>query len=195
MFLLSQPNDEKIRRFLEAQKDARFSYAEVGASRRGETVPDGYTIDHNRVELGRGRVVFDRAVRAVRRWKMFDFAWLRLCPDDAPIEVGSTVAILVRHFGFRSLNAARIVYVLDETSEAIEKRGFAYGTLAEHAERGEERFSVEYRKDDDSVWYDLYAFSRPNDVFARLGYPLARMLQKRFAADSLAAMRRAVVDE
>jgi uncharacterized protein (UPF0548 family) len=61
----------------------------------------------------------------------------------------------------------------------------------EHAERGEERFTVEYHSDDQSVWYDLFAFSRPGPL-ARLGYPVARSLQKRFARDSNLAMRRAV---
>jgi uncharacterized protein (UPF0548 family) len=68
------------------------------------------------------------------------------------------------------------------------RRSFAYGTLPEHGERGEERFTVEWRREDDSVFYELYAFSRPNHLIARLGYPLARRLQRRFARDSLRAM-------
>jgi uncharacterized protein (UPF0548 family) len=76
----------------------------------------------------------------------------------------------------------------------VEKFGFAYGTLAEHAERGEERFLVEWHQDDDTVWYDLLAFSKPGPM-ARVGYPLARRLQKRFARDSKEAMKRAVVSE
>jgi uncharacterized protein (UPF0548 family) len=50
---------------------------------------------------------------------------------------------------------------------------------------------VEWRREDDSVFYDLYAFSRPNHFLAKLGYPLARRLQRRFARDSLQAMVRA----
>jgi len=38
------------------------------------------------------------------------------------------------------------------------------------------------------VWYDILAFSRPNQVLTRLGYPLVRRIQKRFAKDSAAAM-------
>jgi uncharacterized protein (UPF0548 family) len=64
--------------------------------------------------------------------------------------------------------------------------------LTEHAERGEERFSVEYHRADKSVWYDLYAFSQPNHFLAKLGYPLGRHLQKQFAMESKAAMQRAV---
>jgi uncharacterized protein (UPF0548 family) len=63
--------------------------------------------------------------------------------------------------------------------------------LPEHAERGEERFTVEWRRDEGSVHYDLYAFSRPNHLLARIGHPLARRLQRRFARDSIGAMLRA----
>lgn len=191
MFLVNKPTEKQILDFLQSQKESPFSYVEVGASLNSGK-PKSYNIDHNRVQLGCGREIFVQAIEAVKLWKMFDFDWLNLCWNDTPIEVDSTVAILVNHFGFWSLNAARIVYVLEETSGSIEKYGFAYGTLSDHAERGEERFSVEYHKEDETVWYDLYAFSRPNSLLARLGYPISRSLQKRFAAESKAAMQRAV---
>ena len=71
-----------------------------------------------------------------------------------------------------------------------EKYGFAYGTLPDHGERGEERFMVEFNADQ-TVWYDLYAFSRPSTI-ARLAYPFTRVLQKRFGTDSKTAMQKAV---
>ena len=191
MFLIAKPTEENIRLFVDAQKNSLFSYGEVGAT-RDDGAPDGYTVDHNRIQLGSGRETFERAIEAVRNWKMFDLSWTELYFDTTPIEVGNTVAILIKHFGFWSLNAARIVYVLDETTDDIEKFGFAYGTLTEHGERGEERFSVEYDKTDESVWYDLFAFSQPNHFFAKLGYPLSRYLQKQFAAESKQAMVKAV---
>jgi hypothetical protein len=76
----------------------------------------------------------------------------------------------------------------------IKRFGFAYGTLAEHAESGEERFTVEWHGEDDTVWYDVLAFSRPRQVLARLGYPLSRLLQKRFAEGSKATMLQAARD-
>jgi uncharacterized protein (UPF0548 family) len=95
------------------------------------------------------------------------------------------------------LVAARIVYVVDEVMPTdggdgvVERFGFAYGTLHEHLECGEERFVVE-RMGDDSVWYELAAFSRPHHPLAWLGYPIVRWNQKRFARLSQAAMVRAV---
>jgi uncharacterized protein (UPF0548 family) len=186
MFLLSRPDEERIAEFLRARQSDHFSYSEAGATSDAAPTP-GYNVDHNRQLLGDGNQVFERAKQAIREWKMFDFPWVRLCYPDTPIEVGRTLAVAIEHFGFYSLNATRIVYTIDEPK----RFGFAYGTLPEHGEIGEERFSVEMLPGGE-VWYDLYAFSRPASVLARLGYPLARHLQKRFGADSKAAMLEAV---
>lgn len=98
---------------------------------------------------------------------------------------GAVVGVLARCLGIWWLNAARVVYSIDEPR----RHGFAYGTLPGHAERGEERFLVEMM-DDGSIWYDLFAFSQPAHWLAKLGHPVARRFQKKFAADSLQAMRR-----
>jgi uncharacterized protein (UPF0548 family) len=190
MFLLQQPSDQQIRSFISAQQQSQFSYGPLGLSRDStrERAPVGYNFDHNRVQLGAGPAAFDSAMAAIRRWKMFDVDWMPLCWDDTPIETGANVAILVKHLGFWSINGCRIVYVIDEP----ERYGFAYGTLTEHAEIGEEQFMVEWNRQDDSVWYDLVAVSKPR-LMARFGYPYARSLQRRFARDSKRAMQRAVL--
>ena len=93
------------------------------------------------------------------------------------------VAVLARVFGVWTLNACRIVYVVDEPT----RFGFAYGTLPDHAECGEDRFLIE-RDDNGTVWYDIRVFSRPRLLLARLAAPLARRLQDQFRRDSAAAM-------
>lgn len=118
---------------------------------------------------------------------MFSLDWVGLYSTDTPISPDENVAVLASHFGFYSLNGARIVYVIEET----DRFGFAYGTLTDHGEIGEERFLVNLDAESGDVSYDIYAFSRPG-LFARLGYPLSRNLQKRFAQDSMNAMRSAV---
>jgi len=188
MFYLKKPDQETVREFLAAQKQQKFSYAPVGATRT--QAPSGYVVDHNRIQLGEGRAALERAKNAINQWKMFDINWLELFWSDAPIEEGSTVAIAVSNLGFWSLNAARIVYTIEERG-ALERCAFAYGTLPDHAEMGEERFTVEFHPDDETVWYDLYAFSRPRP-WARLAYPYTRALQKKFASDSKLAMQKAV---
>lgn len=196
MFRLTAPLDDEVRRFIAIQEHTGLTYLEVGAS--ADTVPDGYYVDHNRIELGRGERVWQRAVAAVRGWQMFNITWLRLYWPDTPIQVGAVVAVSVRHFGFFSLNACRIVYVVDEdgavTNAPLSRFGFAYGTLGEHAESGEERFTVEWDRASDQVSYDILAFSRPRHTLAKLAYPLSRSIQKAFADCSKVAMSTAVAE-
>ena len=172
------------------QSGSSFSYSEVGAT--ASSLPRHYNIDHTRVRLGQGCIVWDRAVDAVQAWQMFNIPWLRLFWPNSPIRAGTNVAVMMRHLGFWSLNACRIVYVVEDDAPNRRRYGFAYGTLCEHAEQGEERFTVEWNRDDDTVWYDILAFSRPRKVLAIMGYPLSRSLQRRFAAASKAAMLAAV---
>jgi len=188
VFLLRTPSNDQVQDFLKGCKADTFSYSEVGATR--ESPPQGYTIDHNRIKLGAGRLTYERATAAIRAWAMFDIGWVKLWPRKVPVAAGEVVAVLVRHLGFYSLNAARIVYTIDEEG-VVSRFGFAYGTLTQHGEIGEERFSVEHDTSTDEVSYDLFAFSRPG-LIAMLGYPFSRGLQKRFARNSLKAMLREV---
>jgi uncharacterized protein (UPF0548 family) len=188
MLSLRRPTAEAIRRFLTAQAGVEFSYAAVGAT--ASQPPCGFVVDHTRTKLGEGEPVFRAAMAALQRWGQFDLGWAEACPPSTPIQPGAIVAIVARSFGLWWLGACKIVYVVDE-SGPIRRFGMAYGTLPDHAERGEERFLVEWDQADNHVWYDILAFSRPNHLLARLGYPLARRTQRRFARDSAAAMRRA----
>ena len=188
MFALRSPSEATVQNFLKRASTRDYSYPELGST-RGK-LPRNYVVDHNRVRLGQGAETFRRAVSALKAWHMFQLGWVRVHDNAAPIRVGSAVAVLIRHFGFWSLNASRIVYVIDE-----ERRfGFAYGTLRDHAESGEERFCVEWDSDD-SVVYDLLSFSRPHQWPVKVLQPVARVLQKRFARDSMLAMKRAVVED
>lgn len=167
-----------------------FSYAEVGASRHSAERPRGYDLDHNRIQIGEGVGDFETACAAVRAWRMFPAPWTRIVPVNAPIQVGTVVAMQAHALGLWWLNACRIVYVIEEHGP-MERFGFAYGTLWAHIEQGEERFSVE-RHPDGSVWYDLRAFSRPRYWPVRMGKRIARRLQARFVRESQIAMRAAV---
>jgi uncharacterized protein (UPF0548 family) len=188
MFLFRKPSMAAVRAFLESQGRLEFTYPGVGAT--ALEPPSGYDLDHTRIQLGVGRSTFAGAQAALRNWEHFRLGWVELCWPDTPIEPGQVVAVLARICGLWCLNACRIVYIVND-EEPARRFGFAYGTLPDHAESGEERFSVERNREDDSVWYDILAFSRPNQLLIRLGRPLVRRLQKRFARDSAAAMVRA----
>lgn len=181
VFLFRQPTDAELLAFLQAQARLDFTYPDAGMT--AATAPACYVMDRTRVLLGTGDEVFIRAKENFKRWQQFNLGWLQAFPADTPISPGEVVAVVARTFGVWSLNAARIIYVVDDPK----KFGFAYGTLPGHVEMGEERFLIE-RTDDDSVWYDILAFSRPRHLLTRIGYPFVRRLQKRFGRESAAAM-------
>jgi uncharacterized protein (UPF0548 family) len=189
MLSLRKPCADALRRFLAEQSELPFTYAPVGAT--AETPPAGYVVDRTRIKLGEGERVFRSAIAALRRWEQFRLGWVEQWPSDAPIQKGEVVAVMGRAIGVWWLNACRVVYVVDATGPTS-KFGFAYGTLPGHVESGEERFLIEWDRGDDAVWYDILAFSRPNQFSARLGYPVVRRLQKRFARDSAASMLRSI---
>lgn len=182
MFRITEPTAEDVAKFISSQRDLEFTYKEVGATR--DNPPANYTVDHNRVQLGHGEGVYRAAVAALKYWKQFDLGWVTIVPRGVPVEVGAIVAVKARAFGTWSLNASRVVYLIEEPL----RFGYAYGTLPAHVECGEERFLVEWLPDD-SVWYDILAFSRPRHLLVRMSSPLARMLQKRFARESLLRMK------
>jgi uncharacterized protein (UPF0548 family) len=189
MLFLNRPSEQRIRAITAIQANKNFSYPEVCATRG--TLPSGYKVLHSTVELGKGSDKFERACQALREWKMFDTPNVWLHWPTIPIVDGNIVAVLIKHFGFWSLNFCRIVYVIDE--DGPQRRfGFAYGTLKEHAERGEELFMIEWDRATDDVTFDILSFSRPGNWKTRIALPLARRLQKQFVTNSLAAMAAAV---
>jgi uncharacterized protein (UPF0548 family) len=189
MLSLRRPTAATVRAFLAAQARLDLTYPAVGAT--ATTPPAGYVVDHTCHKLGEGEPAFSAATAALKRWDHFRLGWVEACPADTPIQVGGVVAVLAHNLGLWWLNACRIVYVVDKDGP-VQRFGFAYGTLPEHVESGEERFLVEWDRATGSVWYDILAFSRPRHLLARLGYPWSRRLQRRFARDSAAAMVRAV---
>jgi uncharacterized protein (UPF0548 family) len=190
MFPHSRPNGRQIRRFLAAQAGRPLSYGEVGRSQGAP--PAGYFFDCDRGELGAGPAVWAAACQALRRWEMFGVGWVQVAPKRPRLEVGREVAIVVGKAGLWTLNAARIVYVVDEDDDQVARLGFGYGTLPDHLERGEERFLVEWDRRTNRVDYEIRAFSWPNHWIACCGFPLMRRFQRQFRRDSIRAMQRAV---
>jgi uncharacterized protein (UPF0548 family) len=189
MWSLRKPSAESTRRFLAGQAKLDFSYSAVGAT--ASQLPAGFVVDRTRIKLGEGEPVFQAARAALQRWRQFDLGWMEAWSPETPIRAGEVVAIVARIMGLWWINACKIVYVVDE-SGPIRRFGLANGTLPDHAGRGEERFLIEWDRADNSVWYDILAFSRPNQFLSRLGYPMVRRTQKRFGRESAAAMLKAV---
>jgi len=197
MLRFTAPTADELRAFATAAAAQAYGYADVGATRlvgtSGFAAPRGFLFDRCLTRLGSGAELFEAAAAAILAGRMFPTGWVRTALPDRPIAAGDVLAVSARCVGSWWTNAARVVFTVDEADDAGRRRGFAYGTLQQHAERGEERFVVEHRPDD-TVWYDLSAFSRPRHPLVFASYPLARRLQARFRRDSAEALRRAVAD-
>jgi len=185
VFLLRRPTPADIDRFHETSRDLPLSYGPVGILQQP---PGVRRLDEQVIPVGRGEADFERARRALTGWKHFDLGWLTAIPRPDSIDVGTVVAVQIRHLGFWSLNGCRVVYHV----EGEGRFGFAYGTLTNHAQSGEELFELFIDPRIDDVMYRIRAVSRPRDPLARLGQPFARVLQARFRRDSAAALRRAM---
>ena len=68
MFLLHEPSEGEIRRFLSREGELPFPYDEVGDSLKSLT-PPGYATDRYRVKLGAGPEAYTRAVEAPHGWR------------------------------------------------------------------------------------------------------------------------------
>jgi uncharacterized protein (UPF0548 family) len=188
MFLARRPSQRELEEFITRSRDLSLSYDPIGIAR---TSPHGFKVDEASGVIGHGERAFEQAKLALTEWRHFDFSWVELFPRVAPIEPGSVVAVLVNHLGFWSLNGCRVVYTLGDrrTGPGF---GFAYGTLINHAEMGEEIFEVSLVPDSGEVVYRIRAVSKPRATLARIGCLFTRILQSRFRRDSINALRRAI---
>jgi uncharacterized protein (UPF0548 family) len=186
MFLRHRPSPLEVEAFIAASRQLPLSYAPIGLAGRDEA---RFHVDEQEVVIGLGKAAFDRAKVALTKWRHFELGWVEVFPRQAAVAPGTVVAVLVRHLGFWSMNGCRVVYEIagDDSREF----GFAYGTLTNHAEIGEEIFKVSLRPRTGEVSYLIRAASRPRALLARLGYPVTRSLQARFRRDSAAAITRA----
>ena len=65
MFMVREPSDADVARFIASQRDLPYTYAEVGAT--NTTPPAGYNVDNNRIQLGCGEATYKRAVEALKK--------------------------------------------------------------------------------------------------------------------------------
>jgi uncharacterized protein (UPF0548 family) len=187
-FRLGRLNEAAVAEALAASAAAEVTYGPVGVT-LGEARLPGYRTDRYEAELGRGAVVFARAVAGLRAWAAHRGAGVRVEPPDAPLEEGTTVVVVTRLGPASVLAACRVVAVVDEP----DRFGFAYGTLPLHPESGEEAFLVE-RGPDDAVRFRVVAVSRPAHPLARLGAPVTHLVQRRVTSRYLQGLRRAIAD-
>lgn len=191
MFALTRPSPRDVANFLENSRGLDLSYSPIGLA-----LPDapaaGWQIDETVTLIGVGDTAFSHAKAALREWAHFATPWTILWPRYAAIEPGTNIAVLIHHLGFWSVNGSRVVYSIGD--DAAMEFGFAYGTLTNHAEMGEEIFKVSIAPGTREVTYTIRAASRPRAPLAKLGYPVVRALQAKFRRDSSEALRRSVAE-
>lgn len=192
MIRIARPSEEEIAAMLR-DEGAAFGHEEVGATadpRALERLSNRYAVDRHRFTIGQGHEAFERARAALLSWRHFEIPWLALHGANEPVHVGQRVATRTRVAGLWFVNPCRVVYLErgDDTSGHV---AFAYGTLAGHVACGEERFGVRRDPVSDAVEFEIVAFSRPAMALTRIGRPLLRRIQRRFAADSARALSRA----
>ncbi|QNG20459.1 DUF1990 domain-containing protein [Rhodococcus triatomae] len=159
----------------------RLTYAEVGAT--AGALPPGYDHLERRCTLGTGEHVFRRAVADLMHWDMHRRAGIEVAPETPDAATGVRVSL---RWGGRLLHLdapCEVIYVVDDDR----RRGFAYGTLDGHPERGEERFCVEWGADD-AVVLSVIAFSRPALWWNRVTAPVGRRIQRHVTARYLEAL-------
>jgi uncharacterized protein (UPF0548 family) len=188
VFLIRRPSSAAIDRFLDHSRQLPISYGPTGIVRHASGAG---RFDEQVVTIGNGAAAFGRARLALTSWQHFNIGWVEVFPREASINPGTVVAIQIRHFGFWSLNGARVLYHVGETEN--QAFGFAYGTLTNHAQSGEELFEVFIERPSGDVKYRIRAVSWPQAVLARVGQPLVRLLQARFRRNSAEAMKRATL--
>jgi uncharacterized protein (UPF0548 family) len=146
------------------------TYSEVGAT--ADVLPPGYRHAKRRTRLGDAPSVFEHASTALMDWRMHRRSGLAVAADVRATEggtvvlgLGSPVSVVI---------PCRVIYVVDEP----DRQGFAYGTLTDHPEQGEERFMVT-RGGRGEAWLEIVAFSRPASRLVAWSGPVNRVAQLR----------------
>ena len=183
---LRRPTAPQLERLRRRLTDQPVTYQDVGAS-AGRTLPSGYRHDRRALALGSGAEAWEGAKGALTDWKAHENAGVAVTPPEAPLTKG-TVVTAATHVGpLWVIAPCRIVY----TTDTPERFGFAYGTLPGHPEDGEEAFHV-VREVDETVRFEIVAFSRPAALLVRLGGPFSRAVQQRATGRYLEGLRQEV---
>jgi uncharacterized protein (UPF0548 family) len=158
----------------------------------GDT-PPGYRYLQRRILVGSvppgtADRSFERARALLQAWGPQVGAGMRVEGAPTPFSVGATAVITTRIGGVLPMRAPlRVCWVIDERDRA----GFAYETLPGHPELGKESFVVTREVDGDGfvqVWFTVTAYSKAAAWYSRLGGPVTRIIQKRYANKYLRAM-------
>ena len=182
---LGRHADDDLAALLATARGADLSYSHVGSTvREGSVagVPDrSFTIE------APGSLAAAQAT--LRRWAPHVGIRGRILPADAALEPGTTLVVVAPLGPLEMAVPDRVVAVIDEHS----RFGFAYGTLAGHAEAGEEAFLAE-QVAPGRLRLTVRVQARPATFLARLGTPVVALLQQAAAKRYLSAWAAAIAE-
>ena len=181
-FVVSKPDRASLERFVWAQRTLPVTYS------GGLEPTPGFRRTRTLEPLGSGQEVFDRAAAGLAAWAVYP-PWTTPYPSRAPLCEGEVVALVAGVAPVWTVSAVRIV----RAESTGQRFGFTLGTLPQHAVTGMERFSVSL-DESDHVWYEIEALSKARHPLVRIAAPVLRLVQTRFAADSVRSLRRFVAE-
>ena len=184
MYLLHRPTPAEVSRYRDSQR-GRPVFQRQGDI--PDPPPPGFHANRGSTRVGLGSANFEAACDAVRRWEMFPGDWLSVDTHGETVACGVTAAVVARCLGIWTVNCCRVV----DVQESDRRFAFTYATTDQHALEGAERFTVDWRGDD-TVWFSINAIARPCDWIVRVGLPLVKRLQRRFAVESPQAVERSI---
>lgn len=182
-FRLGTFSDEEVAAFRAEQAQLAADNPDTDAD---EAVPRGYRETRYRTVLGVAPGVFEHAKDALQNRVMYPAPLSALRPENAPLTPGATLVVVLNLFGCQALNAIRVLAIDDRPDDYR----LVVGTLPGHALVGKEVFRIV--REDERVVYELYAVSKPRHWLTKLGWPLTRWVQRRFARKSLEGVARAL---
>ncbi len=97
---------------------------------------------------------------------------------------GMTLRVRGRLSGMRADAELRVISVTEEARRI----GFVLGTVGGSVVSGEESFDVDWREDNDEVWFTVRAFDTPNSLLYRTLPPLVKRRRKELFARYLRAI-------
>lgn len=175
MIRIARPTANDIVEYLEQALSSTPSYPATGDFNEFE---ESLVVGHGRLDLEAGR-------SELERWAMHTNAGVSVSP--APLVAGETVVMWTRTLGLWLLFACRITEVIDSDNNF----GFTYATLPDHPEQGEESFVLTLDSNGEVV-LTVRTASRPTAFLSRAAGPVAKMLQRRYTAAYLNAMKNGI---
>lgn len=157
----------------------------------------GFHNNESRVLLGSGDRTFRLAKSALQSWKHFGLDWAYVEPNTS-VKKGTNFCVCARILRGLPWVAMplQIAFVNDITFGSNNEKGrfdFGSGTLRGHFLAGEERFTIQWDKDD-QVWYEISSFSKPAHFLSAFGYPIVKSMQTNFAMGSIHALLKHMPD-